>query len=189
MLKRLFSQSKTSRIAVVQYARPVAGCADPSDPRHVAGFHLALVAIEEDKIGHEWRILWQAANRPTPAKDDIPAHVEWILDIREPINVGNSRLCLGGVIIGELKNDEIDALKQTIKETAILVDGKLLLNHENEAVFNCRKWTEMIITQRLVPRGWASSTINSMQSLLPTLCEAAKDSARQRTPVFVEYKT
>ena len=68
MLKKIFSQHKTSHIAVVQYARPLAGYFNPKDPEHVAGFHLAIVAIEEDKQGREWRILWQANNRPVPGQ-------------------------------------------------------------------------------------------------------------------------
>ncbi|KIP05060.1 hypothetical protein PHLGIDRAFT_36621, partial [Phlebiopsis gigantea 11061_1 CR5-6] len=153
---------------------------------HVSGFHLALVAIEEDESGREWRMLWQATNRPVPAQSDIPAYVEWSLDIREHINVGNSKLCLG-VIIGELKKDDINALRLVVEETAVQVDDKLLLNHENAVVFNCQRWTEMVIIQKLIPRGWASPSIASMQSLLPTLCEAAENSQAQTTPIFVEY--
>ena len=66
--------------------------------------------------------------------------------------------------------------------------GGRLTDLENAVAFNCRRWIELVITQKLIPRGWASRSITSIHVLLSTPRDAAQKSEGQTDPAFVEYK-
>ncbi|TFK82812.1 hypothetical protein K466DRAFT_568208 [Polyporus arcularius HHB13444] len=161
--KLLNKKPSAYAIAVVQYER------SDFSVGHEEQLHWAIAAVVSVKNqfeieAHTWQIMdrYYSDGRP----------MEWISHYRGDSQLHKTLKCLGGVSIGQIEGTDIEKLKQLIHDYA--------QPKPKFAGWNCRDWVMEVITNILIPNGWADARISTQASLLPSLRKAAQATAVTR---------